>query len=88
MGHKLALDLPDDVFDSLTEEAGKTGQPVERLAARLVTMAVMKNLPDPLENFIGTFNSQGSDWVERHDDYLGRAALENSELNGTIRGNP
>ena len=75
MGHRLALDLSDEIFDSLAEEAKKTGHSTEDLATRLLAIAVMKVPADPLESFIGAFDSHGGDWVEQHDEYLGQLAL-------------
>ena len=75
MGHRLALDVSDEIFDSLTEEAKRTGHSTEDLATRLLAIAVLKIPDDPMENFIGAFDSHGGDWVERHDKYLGQFAL-------------
>ncbi|MBI3538039.1 MAG: hypothetical protein HY070_10845 [Chloroflexi bacterium] len=36
---------------------------------------------DPLQKFIGAFDSKGSDWVEKHDRYLGENLLK--ELRGS-----
>ena len=75
MGHRLALDLSDEIFDTLAREAEKTGRSTEDLATRLLGIAVLKIPDDPLESFIGAFDSHGGDWVERHDQYLGQFAL-------------
>jgi hypothetical protein len=88
MSHKLALVLPDEIFDSLADKAAKTGQSAENLAAQLLSVAVVQDIRDPLESFIGAFNSQGSDWIERHDEHLGLSALVNSEPQGGTHGEP
>jgi hypothetical protein len=31
---------------------------------------------DPLEKFIGAFNSEFPDWTEKHDYYLGKSLSE------------
>jgi hypothetical protein len=74
MGHTLTLEVPEDVYESLLKTAEQTGQPPEALAVQWLTQATQQEARDPVEPFIGAFNSQGSDWVERHDEYLGRAA--------------
>ena len=73
MGYRLALDLSDEIFDSLAEEAEKTGRSAEDLAAKLLAPAILKVPDDPLESFIGAFDSHGEDWVQRHDEYLGQS---------------
>ena len=79
MGHRLALDLSDEIFDSLAEEAKKMGRSTEDLATRLLAIAVLKVPDDPLESFIGAFDSHGGDWMERHNEYLGQFAVKEGE---------
>ncbi len=79
MGHTLTLDVPEDVYESLLKTAEQTGQQPEALAVQWLTQATQQDARDPVEQFIGAFNSQGSDWVERHDEYLGRAAANRNQ---------
>ena len=76
MGHTLTLEVPEDVYESLLKTAQETGQQPETLAVQWLTQATRKGADDPVEQFIGAFNSHGSDWVERHDEYLGHAAVD------------
>ena len=64
------------------EEAEQSGQSPEVLAVQCLTAAVQHLVEDPLEKFIGAFNSQGSDWADHHDQYLGQAVAE------TMRNTP
>ena len=74
MSHTLTLEVPEDVYEALLKTAELTGQPPEALAVQWLTQATQQDARDPVEQFIGAFNSHGSDWLERHDEYLGRAA--------------
>lgn len=76
MGHKLTLDLPDEVYESLTRTAKETSQPPDAVAAQLLASVTQQVAEDPLERFIGAFDSRGSDWADRHDKHLGEAIVE------------
>lgn len=69
MGHAMTLNVPDEVYRSLVQRAEEAGQKPESLAVQLLASATE---PDPLEEFIGAFDSRGSDWADRHDAYLGK----------------
>lgn len=71
MGHTLTLDVPEEVYQSLIQTAEQTGQPPEAVAVHLLTTAIQHRGEDPLEQFIGTFSSHGTDWADHHDTYLG-----------------
>ena len=73
MGHTLTLDLPDQVYACLRQQAEQTGQSPEAVAVQWLATATHVAAADPLEQFIGAFNSQGTDWADHHDAYLGRA---------------
>jgi len=74
MGHTLTLDVPEDVYQSLIQQAEQTGQPPEAVAVQLLATATQRRVDDPLEQFIGAFRSHSADWVDQHDAYLGKAA--------------
>lgn len=76
MSRTLTLSLPESVYSSLIQKADEAGQPPEALAVQLLTTATRPEADDPLEEFIGAFNSQGIDWADRHDAYLGNAIKE------------
>ncbi len=79
MSHTLTLEVPEEVYESLLKVAEQTGQPPESLAVRWLAQASRRDSDDPLEEFIGAFpghgSGGGSDWADRHDWYLGEAAL-------------
>jgi hypothetical protein len=76
MGHRLVLDVPDDVYKSLVKIAEQTGQSQEILAVEWLAAASRYLAHDPLERFIGAFNSSGSDWANNHDLYIGKSLKE------------
>jgi hypothetical protein len=85
MGHKLLLEVPEDVYESLVKTAKQTGQLPEMLAVQWLAIASRSFADDPLEKFIGAFQSDISDWADQHDQYIGQAIAEtvqNSESKG------
>ena len=80
MSHTLTLNVPESVYRSLIQKADEAGQPPEALALQLLTTATHPEAGDPVEEFIGAFNSQGVDWADQHDTHLG------SVLKETMRG--
>lgn len=76
MAHTLTLELPQEVYERLIREAEEAGQPPEDVAVQWLVAASQNHGVDPLEELIGTLHSDVSDWAERHDHYLGLAALE------------
>ena len=72
MGHTLTLDVPEEVYQSLIQQAEHTGQPPEAVAVQLLATATQHRVDDPLEQFIGAFCSYGADWTDEHDVYLGK----------------
>ncbi len=76
MHHTLTLDVPDNVYASLIQKADEAGQAPEVLAVQLLVAATHSVVGDPLEEFIGAFNSQGIDWADQHDAHLGSALKE------------
>lgn len=76
MGHTLTLDVPEDVYQSLQQQAEQTGQSPETVAVQLLATATQPRSEDPLELFIGAFDSQGVDWVTHQDAYLGQAVRD------------
>jgi hypothetical protein len=39
-------------------------------------LPLSEDFDEPLEPFIGIIDTKGSDWVENHDQYLGKALLD------------
>lgn len=73
MGRTLRLEVPDDVYQSLSQRAERSGQSLESVAVELLAAATQHRDDDPLEQFIGVLSSPCSDWADRHDAYLGKS---------------
>ena len=73
MSHSLTLDLPEAVYEPLKKTAEQKGQSPETLAIQWLAAAVQGLPDDPLEQFIGAFNTRSTDWADRHDHYLGQS---------------
>lgn len=76
MNRLLKLELPEKVYNSLEEQVKQASQSPEALAVQLLTAATQPVIDDPLERFIGAFNSHGSDWADAHDKHFGRSVTE------------
>lgn len=76
MSHTLTLTLPESVYEPLRKTAEQSGQSPEGLAAEWIRATVQHLSADPLEKFIGAFDSHGTDWADHHDRHLGQATAE------------
>ena len=79
MSMNLNLEITEDVYASLLKIAEKTGQQPEKLAVQWLTSATHSMTNDPLEQFIGAFKSNSSDWASNHDKYIGQSQQETNE---------
>jgi hypothetical protein len=79
--HALTLEIPTPVYASLVKVAEQLRQQPEELAIHWLTAVLEKWEDDPLEKFIGAFNSNVPDWLDRHDAYLGQASLNSNSEN-------
>jgi predicted transcriptional regulator len=76
MGYQLTLQIPDALYQPLTQVADKMGQTPEELILKYLSQVVREQVAnDPIEEFIGAFKSDTPDWLEHHDDYLGQSQL-------------
>ena len=82
MAHTLVLQIPDEVYQPLAQKAKKSGVTPEKLAVEWLAVASHLGWQDPVENFIGAFSSNRSDWADQHDKYLGQALLDQQEGKG------
>ena len=76
MSHILNIPVSDTLYETLTKMARETGQPLETVATKWLTAAAKQFADDPLDSFIGAFDSGHIDWADNHDHYLGQAILE------------
>lgn len=78
MSKTVSLTIPDNLYDIITKIAKNKGQTSESLIMECVENSFASLENDPLEPFIGIIDTQGSDWSEKHDQYLGQALLDNN----------
>jgi hypothetical protein len=75
MTHQLLLNVPDQLYQLLVETAQTKGETPENLVIQYLQEAQIKTQNDPLDQFIGAFNSNKSDWLDQHDEYIGKSSL-------------
>jgi hypothetical protein len=75
--HTLRLEIPQNVYELLVKLAPQMGQTPEELATHWLATAAQGHVDDPIEKFIGAFNSNVPDWTDQHDQYLGSRLKEN-----------
>ncbi len=73
MSYTVQITIPDELYNSLKETARQTGQPIEVVASEWLSAAAEQFVHDPLDAFIGALDSNGSDWADHHDAYLGQS---------------
>ena len=76
MGHTIALQVPDNLYEAIRSHAIKQGQTPDDLAARWLDEAIHRATrveKDPLVELFGTLQSDATDVAERHNYYIGRA---------------
>lgn len=75
MTHQLLLNVPDQLYQILLKTAQARGETPENIAVEYLKEAQNKTKNDPLDQFIGAFNSNNSDWLDQHDEYIGKSSL-------------
>ena len=81
MSHQITLNLSDEVYQPLLENAQRAGQSVEAVAQDcLANVFRAKAGYGRLRRWAGAFASDVTDAGLRHDEYLGQALLD--ELRG------
>lgn len=76
MDHTLILEIPENLYKPLEKTAQHAGLTLEELAIELLRAAITNAEDDPLEDFIGAFNSTIPDWADQHDHYIGQNLLK------------
>lgn len=71
----ITLKLSPTLYQTLQELANKTGKTPEEIATGLLEKD-LQIIDDPLDEFIGAFQSNIPDWGENHDYYLGQELQE------------
>lgn len=80
MTYSLTLEVPENIYKPLAEEAEAKGREVEEIALEKLANGGTKQSEDPLDKFLGAFRSDVPDWAENHDKYLGESLYR--ELRG------
>ena len=75
MTHKLVLEVPEDVYESLVETARQEGQSPELLAAQWLADVIRGNGSDPLAKWVGAFSGNTPGWADEHDKYIGEGTM-------------
>ena len=75
MTHSLVLEVPESIYQSLVSEAEVEGRTVEEVALERLTVKKPQSAVDPLDEFVGAFDSGGMDWADNHDKYLGESLM-------------
>lgn len=76
MTHQLLLNVPENIYQKLIKKAQKQGETLENIVLNYLDQVNLETEEDPLEQFIGAFDSKNSDWLENHDYYLGHSHVE------------
>lgn len=76
MGHALLLELPEEIYQPLIKTAQQSGSTPEQVATAWLVTVIRQTWQDPVEKFIGGFQSNIFDWADQHDMYLGQDLLQ------------
>lgn len=80
MAHTLTLELPEEVYAPLVKSAEQLGKAPEQMAVQILAEGVRQFEDDPIEKFIGAFDSGVHDLGTRHHEYISQALAD--ELRG------
>ena len=73
MTYSLVLEVPENIYQPLAEEAVAKGRKVEEIALERLVKDGPQQINDPFAKFIGAFDGKGMDWANRHDEYPGES---------------
>lgn len=76
MSHVLQLELPEEIYKPLVKKAKQKGRSPEEIAIEYLKSIPSKLEDDPIEKFIGAFQSDIPDWADQHDKYLGQTLMK------------
>ncbi len=71
MTHSITLEIPEDIYKPIAEEAKAEGRKIEEIALERRAKGSLKQEKDPLDEFVGIIQGDIPDWAENHDKYLG-----------------
>lgn len=73
MGYALVIEISEALYQPLVKAAEWRGHTPGQLATNWLIANLYQVQEDPLEQFIGMFRSDMTDWVDQHDHYLGHS---------------
>jgi len=73
MSRTLQVEISDQAYEMLRTTAQRRQKSPEELIAHWLDTAFDQFAHDPIEPFIGAFDSQNPTWADQHDVYLGQA---------------
>jgi hypothetical protein len=76
MNYTLEIQIPENIYEYLIKMATVTGQSRESLVIEWLISGSHYAVMDPLDQYIGAFDSKGSDWAEQHDKYIGNSHIK------------
>lgn len=79
MNRTVMIQLPENIYKYLIEMSAATGQSRETLATEWLISGSHYVSDDPIDRFIGAFDSKGSDWPDEHDRYIGNSLMKTME---------
>jgi hypothetical protein len=77
--HTLTLEIPEQVYEPLAKAAEQSGRTPEEMALECLANVAARIQNDPIERFIGAFDSGVTDLGTRHDDYIGQSLLRDEQ---------
>ncbi|HKP84762.1 MAG TPA: hypothetical protein VJZ26_01620 [Blastocatellia bacterium] len=80
MGRTLTLELSEEVYEPLAKSAEQVGKTPEQMVVQILTESIRQFEDDPIEKFIGAFDSGITDLGTRHHEYIGQSLAD--ELRG------
>ena len=84
MGHALILELSEEIYLPLIKTAQQSGYTPEQVATNWLAAVGRQTWNDPLEKFIGVFQSNIFDWADQHDSYIGQALFHEMQGNQDV----
>ncbi len=88
MSRTITLEIPEPTFVVIEEQAQSKGIEPSALVVEWLADAVQRIQsfePDPLDSLIGTIDVSINDLAERHDEYLGKALIEEFQNDSGVR---
>ena len=73
MTHSITLELPERIYRSLADNASRNGKEIEEVAIEKLADGYPAFGDDPLDQLIGTLETEIRNWGPNHDKHLGEA---------------